>query len=116
MELFAKIVNGSKPLTIFAKNSISDVRQGYEYASQNANGLQFFCSKPMSGKIKAQNTLCESNRYDFASTVSSERIYFKPWCFPTSPFITCSNACVTDVICRACSLELVQLTLLMLDK
>ena len=33
MERFAKIVNGWKPLTIFAKLSILDVLQGFEYAS-----------------------------------------------------------------------------------
>ena len=32
MELFTKIVNGLKPLTNFAKNSILDVWQGSEYA------------------------------------------------------------------------------------
>ena len=32
IERLAKIVNGQKPLTIFAKNSILDVRQGFEYA------------------------------------------------------------------------------------
>ena len=31
LERFAKIVDGFKPLTIFAKRSILDVRQGYEY-------------------------------------------------------------------------------------
>ena len=34
MELFAKIVNGLRPLTIFAKSSMLDVRRGYEYASE----------------------------------------------------------------------------------
>ena len=34
MELFSKKVNGSQPLNIFAKHSISDVWQGFEYASQ----------------------------------------------------------------------------------
>ena len=33
MELFAKIVDSSKPLAIFAKSSIVDVRKGSEYAS-----------------------------------------------------------------------------------
>ena len=33
MEIFAKIVNGFQPLTIFAKSSILDVLQGSEYAS-----------------------------------------------------------------------------------
>ena len=33
MDLFAKIVNGWTPLTIFAKRSILDVRLGSEYAS-----------------------------------------------------------------------------------
>ena len=33
MERFAKIVNRYKPLNIFAKRSILDVRQGSEYAS-----------------------------------------------------------------------------------
>ena len=32
-ELFAKIVNSQKLLTIFAKNSILDVSQGYEHTS-----------------------------------------------------------------------------------
>ena len=32
MELFSKLVNGSKRLTIFAKNSILDVGLGSEYA------------------------------------------------------------------------------------
>ena len=31
MELFAKIVNGNQPLTIFAKSSTLDVFQGSEY-------------------------------------------------------------------------------------
>ena len=34
MELFAKIVNGSKPLTISVKSSILDVWQGSAYASE----------------------------------------------------------------------------------
>ena len=33
MKLFAKTVNGYKPLTIFAESSILDVWQGSEYAS-----------------------------------------------------------------------------------
>ena len=33
MELFAKIVNVWKPLIIFAKISILDIRLGFEYAS-----------------------------------------------------------------------------------
>ena len=33
MNLFAKIVNGWKPLTFFAKSSNLDVWQGSEYAS-----------------------------------------------------------------------------------
>ena len=33
MELFAKIVNGFQLLTIFAKNAILDVLQGFECAS-----------------------------------------------------------------------------------
>ena len=33
MELFAKIVNGNKPLAIFAKSSISKVWLGSEYSS-----------------------------------------------------------------------------------
>ena len=33
MELLAKIVNGFQPLTIFAKSSILDVRQGSKYTS-----------------------------------------------------------------------------------
>ena len=33
MEIFAKIVNGFQPLTIFAKSCILDVLQGSEYAS-----------------------------------------------------------------------------------
>ena len=37
MERFAKIVNGSKPVTIFAKRSSSDASQGSEYASKNCN-------------------------------------------------------------------------------
>ena len=37
MELFAKIVNGFQPLTIFARSSILDVRLGFEYASAEAN-------------------------------------------------------------------------------
>ena len=52
MELFAKIVHGSKPLTIFGKNSILDVRQGYEYAYENANRLQFLCSNLCLEKLK----------------------------------------------------------------
>ena len=35
MELFAKIVNTWKPLTIFAKNSILDIWQGSEYVSMD---------------------------------------------------------------------------------
>ena len=34
MKLFAKIIKGSQPLTIFAKPSTLDVWQGSEYASQ----------------------------------------------------------------------------------
>ena len=34
MDLFAKIVNGVQPLTIFAKRSILDVQLGSEYASE----------------------------------------------------------------------------------
>ena len=30
-----KIVNGFQPLTIFAKSTILDVWQGYEYTSEN---------------------------------------------------------------------------------
>ena len=37
MELFAKIVNDSKSLTISAKSSILDVWQGSGYASSNTN-------------------------------------------------------------------------------
>ena len=33
MELFAKLVNGEKPLTNFAKNSILDFRQDSGYVS-----------------------------------------------------------------------------------
>ena len=33
MELFAKIINGFKQLTIFAKGLTSDTQQGYEWAS-----------------------------------------------------------------------------------
>ena len=33
MEVFVKIVNGWKPLTISKKSSISDFRLGYEYTS-----------------------------------------------------------------------------------
>ena len=37
MKCFAKIVNGWKPLTIFAKRSILDTYQGSEYASATSN-------------------------------------------------------------------------------
>ena len=37
MERFAKIVNGQKPLTIFAKRSTLDVCQVSQYASENCN-------------------------------------------------------------------------------
>ena len=33
LELFAKIVNGFKPLTVFSKSSILDVSSGSKYAS-----------------------------------------------------------------------------------
>ena len=35
MELFAKLINGIRPLTIFAKQSILDVAQGYNHTSDN---------------------------------------------------------------------------------
>ena len=34
MGLFAKIVNGFQPLTVFAKSSILDVRLGFKYVSE----------------------------------------------------------------------------------
>ena len=43
MELFAKIVDSSRPLTIVAKSSIVDVRKGSEYASVLL--LKLLCSK-----------------------------------------------------------------------
>ena len=36
MELFAKIVNGLKPLTVFTKSSILDLGQGSEHASAHS--------------------------------------------------------------------------------
>ena len=39
MELFSKIVEGYKPLTMFAKWSILDIWQGSEYASEFSNIL-----------------------------------------------------------------------------
>ena len=45
MEIFAKIVNGLQPLTIFVKNSILDVWPGYEYASVvHVQGSVKYCS------------------------------------------------------------------------
>ena len=38
MELFTKVVNDLKPLSIFAKSVILDVWLGYEYASENHLG------------------------------------------------------------------------------
>ena len=35
MELFAKLISGIQPLTIFTKHSILDVSQGYDYTSDN---------------------------------------------------------------------------------
>ena len=39
MELFAKIANGKKPLTIFAKSTISDGKLGSEYVSTSVLGI-----------------------------------------------------------------------------
>ena len=41
MELFAKIANGKKPLTIFAQSTISDVRLGSEYVSTSFLGISY---------------------------------------------------------------------------
>ena len=39
MERFAKIAEGFQPLTIFAKHSILDASQGFEYASVLCSSL-----------------------------------------------------------------------------
>ena len=42
MELFAKIVHGSRGLTIFVKRSMLDVELGPEYSSTDSNPLLIF--------------------------------------------------------------------------
>ena len=41
MELFAKVVNDWKPLTIFAKSSIIDVRLVFEYTPESQQAAKF---------------------------------------------------------------------------
>ena len=53
IELFAKIVDGWKSLTIFKKSSILDARLGFEYASINYNIIVFGAKlKQKSGEEK----------------------------------------------------------------
>ena len=55
LELFSKIVNGWKPLTIFAESFILDVRLGSEYVSEHyAFSFFFFFLK---NRIKVLNTV-----------------------------------------------------------
>ena len=66
MELFAKIVNCFKPLTIFAKSSILDVRVGCVYASNldwlgdlyKDTILLFFCWFLIQNKYTSVNNKC----------------------------------------------------------
>ena len=40
MEVFAKIIKNEKPFSIFAKSSILNVWQGFEYASELASKVK----------------------------------------------------------------------------
>ena len=42
MDLFAKIVNGFDPLTVFVKSSISDIRLGSGYLSADSKAIVNF--------------------------------------------------------------------------
>ena len=46
MDLFAKIVNGFGPLTVFVKSSISDTWLGSEYLSADSKAIVNFLKKP----------------------------------------------------------------------
>ena len=48
MDLFAKIVNGFSPLTVFVKSSISDICLGSKYLSTNIKAIVKFLKKPNS--------------------------------------------------------------------
>ena len=60
LELFSKIVNGWKPLTIFAESFILDVRLGSEYVSEHYAFSFFFFFWKIESRF---STLCEKCPY-----------------------------------------------------
>ena len=58
IKLFAKIVNGFHPLTIFAKSSIFDVWESSEYASPWDTGRYVTCQTSTSPLIFFTNRVC----------------------------------------------------------
>ena len=70
--IFAKIINGYEPLTIFQKSSIVDVRLGSKYAS-----VQGFKSTPFEGaKIIGNTTDILASRFHQSSVNNVTNFHF----------------------------------------
>ena len=74
MELFAKLVKGWKPLTIFAKSFILDVWQGSEY-DPNHDLLSSLFLNPQNGYIK-RKPITYKSCVTWLLTTNSDSIFF----------------------------------------